>query len=214
MNDLDDPLKHLCMSDSVCEDEDSDKVVQPLDESFRDLDWYYADNGFRSREAMDLYHEPILELAAVPLSQAAGNVLDLGCGNGVLVEKICRCNHDLIPWGVDRSRHKIAHARLLFPRFGDNFVVSNIFNDCPVWSEDHEFQLVCLMLGRLIEVTSEQAKKLLKSIRHRARNLLVYVYEGFANQPASLEKLARRTGVTLSEKLANQTVALVDLGKV
>ena len=166
-----------------------------LNEPFRDLEWYYADNGFRSREDMNLSHEPIVKLAADTLSQAIGNVLDLGCGNGVLLKKICQPNGNLIPWGVDVSSDNIAHARLLAPRFSDNFVGSDIFDDSVVWSKDREFQLVILMLGRLTEVAAEQAEKLLRCIKESARNLLVYAYDDYLHHHGSLEDLARKTGV-------------------
>ena len=182
-----------------------------LTEPFRDLEWYYADNGFRSREDMDLSHEPIVKLAAETLSQATGDVLDLGCGNGVLLKKICDSGRSLVPWGVDHSGDNIAHARLLASRFSDNFVASDIFDDCMVWSEDHEFQLVILMLGRLTEVSQEQAEKLLGCIKERARNLLVYAYDDYLHHHGSLEELARKTGVTLSDKRSGQNVAMARL---
>jgi hypothetical protein len=181
-----------------------------LDEPFRELEWYYADNGFSSRQGMDLFHEPILKLAAENLRQATGNVLDLGCGNGVLVNKICQRNGDLIPWGMDISSANIAHAQLLTPRFSDNFVVSDIFDDCRAWSANREFQLVILSLVRLTEVDAGRAEKLLSLIRAHAMNLLVYAYDG----DGSLEDLARKTGVTLSGQQLGENVAIAHLGKL
>jgi hypothetical protein len=184
-----------------------------LNEPFRDLQWYYADNGFRSKDDMDLSHEPIVKLAAETLSQATGDVLDLGCGNGLLLKKICQPNGNLIPWGVDVSGDNIAHARLLAPQFSDNFVLSNIFDDCAVWSKDREFQLVILMLGRLTEVAEEQTEKLLRSIKENARNLLVYAYDDYVHQYGSLDELARKTGVTLSDNRSGRNVAMAHLEK-
>jgi len=185
-----------------------------LNEPFRDLEWYYADNGFRSRQDMGLSHEPIVKLASETLSQATGCVLDLGCGNGVLLKKICQPNGNLIPWGVDVSSDNIAHARLLAPRFSDNFVVSDIFDDCVIWSKDHEFHLVILMLGRLTEVPEGQGEKLLRCIKERARNLLVYAYDDYLHHHGSLEELARKTGVTLPDKRSGDNVAMAHLEKL
>jgi len=185
-----------------------------LNEPFRDLEWYYADNGFRSGQDMDLSHGPIVKLSAETLSRATGNVLDLGCGNGVLLKKICQPNGNLIPWGVDVSSENIVHARLLAPRFPDNFVVSDIFDDCVVWSKDHEFQLVILMLGRLTEVAEEKSEKLLRCIKERARNLLVYAYDDYLHDNGSLEELARKTGVPLSDKRSGDNVAMAHLEKL
>jgi SAM-dependent methyltransferase len=178
-----------------------------LHEPFGNLEWYYEDNGFSSRQGMDLFHEPIVRLAEASLRQATGNVLDLGCGNGVLLKKICQPNGNLIPWGIDISSENIAHAQLLTSRFSDDFVVSDIFDDCSTWSEDREFQLVVLSLVRLTEVTEEQAGRLLGRIKKHARNLLVYAYDG----DGSLEELARKTGVTLSDKRSGDNVAMARL---
>jgi hypothetical protein len=181
-----------------------------LDEPFRNLEWYHADNGFSSKEGMDLLHEPIERLAEATLRQATGNVLDLGCGNGVLLKKICRSNGNLIPWGVDISSANIAHAQLLTSGFSDNFVVSDIFDDCGAWSENRQFQLVILSLVRLTEVDEGKAERLMRRIGEHARNLLVYAYDG----DGSLEKLARKTRVTLYEKRSDENVALAHLEKL
>jgi Methyltransferase domain len=178
-----------------------------LDDSFRNLEWYYADNGFNSREGMELFHEPIEKLAEASLSETTGNVLDLGCGNGVLLKKICQSNTDLIPWGIDISSANIAHAQLLTPRFSDNFVVSDIFDDCEAWSENREFQLVILSLVRLTEVDEVRREELLRRIREHAKNLLVYAYDG----DGSLEELARKTGVTLSGGQLGENVAIANM---
>jgi hypothetical protein len=181
------------------------------DEPFRDLEWYYADNGFCSRQAMEREHEPIVNSAAAILGRSAGNVLDLGCGNGVLLKKICYTHPNLIPWGVDHARIKITRARLLNPQFADNFVVADVFDDCVIWSEARKFQLVLLMLGRLTEVPEARVEKLLKRIKEQAGSLLVYVYDGYECRCGSIRELAQKTGVNLSHKLLHENVATVDL---
>lgn len=183
-------------------------LTHSLTEPFANLGWYYADNGFRSLEAMDTEHEPVLKLASATLSEAAGNVLDLGCGNGVLLKKIYHSNRNIIPWGVDKSRASIVHACLLNPRFAKNFVWSDLFDDCVIWSEDREFELVILMLGRLREVPEPKAEKLLRLIRERARHFLVYAYDAVVHQNGSLEELARKTGITLSDDRLDENVGI------
>lgn len=184
------------------------------DEYFRNLKWYYADNGFPSLEVMEVSHAPVVKLATATLSQAGGNVLDLGCGNGMLLKRICESNHNVIPWGVDRSIDRIDHARLLNPRFADNFVLADIFDDCEVWSEKREFAIVILMLGRLIEVPEEHAEMLLKRIGECAKGFLVYAYEGYEHYHGSLDQLARRARITVSEDRLDENVGLVKLHKL
>jgi hypothetical protein len=85
--------------------------------------------------------------------------------------------------------------------------VSDIFDDCVVWTENHEFQLVILSLVRLTEVAQGRAEKLLRRIREHARTLLVYAYDG----DGSLEELARKTGVTLSGEQLGENVAIANM---
>jgi len=189
----------------------SDRDYSRPEERFSYLEWYYADNGFRSRDGMDSEHEPVLKLASAILARQAGNVLDLGCGNGVLLKKLGLCNLNLSLWGVDKSKSAIAHARLLIPQFAANFVCSDIFDDCGAWSENREFELVILMLGRLREVPGPRAKKLLRRIEESAKHLLVYAYDAVLHQSGSLDELARKTGVALYDGHLGDNVGMVRL---
>ena len=101
-------------------------------------------------------------------------------------------------------------TRLLTLGCAENFVLSDIFDDCGAWSENREFQLVILSLVRLTEVPQERAEKLLRLIREHAMNFLVYVYDG----DGSLEDLARKAGVTLSDKRSGDNVAMAHLEKL
>lgn len=185
--------------------------ISSSQESVTDHDWYYQDNGFRSLKDMDLCHKPIERMAVRTLSQFGGNVLDLGCGNGALLRKICRSNGNLIPWGVDNCENKIGHARLLNPEFVENFVFSDIFDANETWAPGREFSLVILMLGRLTEVAEASAAALLARIKVHARYLLVYSYDDY---PEPLEKLAHKAGVTLYDRSTDANVAMASLDKI
>ncbi len=186
-------------------------VTQLSCESFFREEWYHADNGFSSRQDMDVCHQPIVKLAKEILARGDGAVLDLGCGNGVLLKSICDVNNNLVPWGVDVSSVAIAHARMLMPHYTENFVVSDIFDECLVWAEDRAFELVILMLGRLTEVPGERSEALVRRIRGQAKNLLVYAYDDYAAVYGSLEELARRAGVTLSARGTDPNVGMARL---
>ena len=66
--------------------------------------WYHRDNGFASPEAMSALQRPLVSLARRRLKGVTGHVLDLGCGNGALLAKICDGESGLIPHGVDRTK--------------------------------------------------------------------------------------------------------------
>ena len=50
--------------------------------------WYATDNGFDSIAAMEDAHRPIVTAAVAALAGRRGDVVDLGCGNGALLDKI------------------------------------------------------------------------------------------------------------------------------
>jgi len=90
----------------------------------------YLPSGFREypQEIYDLF------LRLIPRS---GKVLDLGCGNGLLLCHLVRHSpHKLIPYGVDFIEESIEQAKtLILPEYADNLAVGNIaeypFADAP-----------------------------------------------------------------------------------
>jgi SAM-dependent methyltransferase len=199
------------VSDSQQHKAGLENPIQTLDETFERFEWYFRDNGFSSRYAMDLSHQPILNLAYACLSQPFGKVLDLGCGNGALLRKIWLKHPTLIPCGVDVIPEKINHAKLLLPEYKGNFVIANIFDVENFWSFEEEYSLVILMLGRLIEVAPIQTKQLLDRLKTKSSQVLVYAYDDYIREHGSLEQMAKRIGIEL---LNSEVVSNVCLAKV
>jgi SAM-dependent methyltransferase len=158
-------------------------------------DWYHRDNGFTSRYEMDISHEPIIDVASKTLAGLTGDVLDLGCGNGALLEKICRSQELLIPYGIDRNGESLDHARELLPRFREHFVKGNFF-DPAVWPGPGRYTLAILMAGRLLEATAEDSRRLIATLQARCGQILVYVYPGWSPDP--FEELVRRAGLSIN----------------
>ncbi len=73
--------------------------------------------GFRSKVAF------LLKLITNP-----GTIIDLGCGNGLLLRYLLeKCNHNLIPYGIDWLEKSISQAKKeVLPEFADNFTVGNV----------------------------------------------------------------------------------------
>ncbi len=90
-------------------------------------------NGF------DEYPEEIYNLF-LGLIDGNGEVIDLGCGNGLLLKHlICRSKYRLIPYGIDFIEESIQQARtIIHPDYSQNFWVANI-KDCPLGREKYRF---------------------------------------------------------------------------
>ena len=171
-------------------------------------DWHHLDNGFSSRYGMDAQHEPIVALARRELAGVSGNVLDLGCGNGILLEKICRDRDGLIPWGCDTRTGVLEHAAAILPRFAGNFVQRNLF-DPELWQSGRRYALAILMVGRLEEARGPKAEALLASIAAHCDRLLLYQSRGWSKE--NLETLAERSGLRVRD-LAAGIAGMADLG--
>src|SRR4030095_5183727 len=145
---------------------------------------------------MSELHQPIVALARRALHEltgdvSRGNVLDLGCGNGALLAKICDGQSGLTPYGVDLNRKSLGHAAALLPSFASNFSAADLF-DCDAWSRERRYVLTLLMAGRLLEVERPIAERLLKTLRAQSDAILVYSYPGVGGR--SLEAVAREMG--------------------
>ena len=185
-----------------------DNPIQTINEDYHRFEWYFRDNGFSSRYAMDISHQPIFTLACSSLSQLSGKVLDLGCGNGVLLRKIWLKHYSVIPCGVDVVPEKIAHAKLLLPEYKANFAIANIFDIESFWPSSENYSLVILMLGRLIEVPPVHINQLLSRLKDHTTQILVYAYDDYIREYGSLEQMAKQIGLELLKSEAFSNVSL------
>lgn len=178
---------------------------------FPDEEWYFKDNGFSSLDAMEVAHQPIIELALATVGDSSVNIIDFGCGNGALLKKILRANDRIIPFGIDCDSSRIQHARKLHPEFAENFIVGDMFEGDTALNVKHRFQIAILMVGRLLEVEEQKAQKLLAFIKENCDNILVYAYGDWLAGSEKLQRLAHRAGLVL---LSNNTNVNVSLAKI
>jgi hypothetical protein len=167
-----------------------------------------AENGFASCRAMDQAHEPIVRSASQILAGRGGNVLDLGCGNGVLLKKIEYVAGELVPFGVDPVAGRIASARRLWPGFAQNFIVGNMFDEDTIWEGDRRFALALLMPGRFLETTPARGERLKRLLKERCDRILVYAYGDWLTRFQDLTGLARQAGWSLEQVFAEGNVGL------
>jgi hypothetical protein len=170
--------------------------------------WYATDNGFESIAAMEDAHRPVVTAAVAILAGSGGSVVDLGCGNGALLEKVAAAARGVVPFGIDVDQDRIDHARELHRAAAANFVVADMFDDDGLWSSGKRFALAIVMPGRLLEVGPERAATLRARLQAHCDRLLVYAYGDWLGQPGGLAALARQAGFELVNQISDERVAL------
>ena len=168
--------------------------------------WYATDNGFNTRAAMDEAQRPIVELAVETLDDS-GTMLDLGCGNGVLLKKIRQQRPGVIPFGMDFEPEKVLHAGELQPDFKENFLAGSMFKSLPI-DADTVYSIIILMPGRLLEVDSARADRLRSWLNGHFEHLLIYGYGEWLTDHGGLAGLAAKTGFELLKEHPSGTAGL------
>ncbi len=175
----------------------------------------YRDNGFTTNYAMERAHSPLVQecnLLLSKLNNGKQNVLDLGCGNGMLLRKIAILNSDVAIAGIDCDSHKIERAIDLNHGYKSTFISGNMFD---IDMLEHHFGSrigVCIiMLGRLTEVTSESAVRLLDWIGESAEKVLVYAYNDYLRNGTSLNSLADTLEIQLGTVTDTDSVSFATI---
>ncbi len=159
--------------------------------------WFHTDNGFSSRHGMEQLHAPLVKVARRHLAELQGRILDLGCGNGALLKRICQGRSDLEPWGVDLDPGRIAHGHELLPDDRQTILCDDFFH----WMIEgpgakRRYALALLMVGRLSEVPESTARQLLASVTACCDALLLYRYPDRPGDPGpALRSMAARFGL-------------------
>lgn len=166
------------------------------------------DNGFATTAEMDVAHEPIVALARETLAGTAGLVLDLGCGDGALLEKIVATNPRLRPAGIDRDPRRTEHARARHPRFAEMFWTGDLLDDERLWVPERRYALALVMPGRLLETTAARTTWLRERLRGHCDRLLVYGYGDWLARYGDLRGLSVRAGFALEGWRLGATAAL------
>lgn len=146
----------------------------------RDAGWYWSDNGFSSIQAMNNAHLDIVNLAGSVLSdckKVPTNVLDLGCGNGVLLRRVKQVAKSVVPFGVDIRPAPIRNAQRLLAEYSGNFCCGDMFDCEDIWPTGRRYSLVLLMVGRLLDEPTPRAVVLKNQLLSRCDHLLVYAYD-------------------------------------
>jgi hypothetical protein len=162
---------------------------------------------------MERAHKVVLD-AVARHAPNGGNIIDLGCGNGMLLKKVVSVNSQLVPFGVELSAEKVSRAAHLLPESRNNFVVADIFSAA---ADRHlrsrRYTVTLLMLGRLDEVSKDKALATLDTVAGSTDILLGYFYGRHAN---SARRIASKFGLSLNDEVVHPLVYLarVEVAKV
>ena len=121
-----------------------------------------------------------------------GNILDVGCANGYLLDCLVRWGGDrglrLTPHGVDRSAALVEHARELLPGFSANLHVGDSWTWSPPRVYEHVYALYdCVPLDYLAEyivrlldrAVGDGGRLIIGAYGSRSRGLDPYDVAGF-----------------------------------
>ena len=161
---------------------------------FQKCEWYYSDNGFSSLEAMTQAHRAVVDAACAVLNGTGGSIIDLGCGNGVLVCRIAQRNGLKECYGVDLSARCIEHARVISRQRHARFLVGDLFSLPMSPLKTKHFRMALIMPGRMLEVEEQRALQLRSWLRDHSDVILGYAYGDWIGRYGDLSGLAAATG--------------------
>jgi len=95
-------------------------------DEFKELYWSKKPENLAIPNGFQFYPSEIYDQFALLMTRA-GKVLDLGCGNGLLLKHLVRKSRNrLIPYGVDFLKKSITEAKkVVLPKCQENFTLCN-----------------------------------------------------------------------------------------
>jgi len=155
-------------------------------------------------------HEPIVRLARGVLAAGDGAlVVDLGCGNGLLLREIVS-GSSAIPFGIEVDARKAKRAEVLLRECGGTVVSDDIFTSDAIWAQ-RVFDLAIVPASAFLEGPPELVKRLRKKLAQHSRLLLVYAYSDDEERFGSLDDMADRAGLKLLGARLDSTASLAEI---
>jgi hypothetical protein len=136
-------------------------------------DYRFKDNGFSSFEYQETAHKVVTDAVFWAIGEARNkSVFDLGCGNGLLLEKL-RIMSSCKAIGVDSGDGKIGRGKYYHPELildiGDLY-------DPEIWK--YQVGISMLSSNRLMEVDPHAGKALAEKMMKESEFVVLYSYEG------------------------------------
>ena len=164
----------------------------------------WTDNGFTGPEAMLSEHKPVIAGMAEHLAPGA-NIVDLGCGNGYLLNRLKIRRPDIKIGGVDVKADAITRAR------GDlrgTWIAGKIEDEIASFPNANA---VIISPERLLEMKEEDAVKCIEWL-NTIPQVFVYAYDDCIVKHESLTKSCAKAGLKLPAIISGTN--LVQLGVI
>lgn len=167
------------------------------------LEW--TDNGFSSKEGMDREHANLVDqivLLENRILDKIRSVIDLGCGNGKLLEQLRSKLLHIQSWsGVEIDFDRAKRAQFRNPEF--SIFNTDIFSE--TWFQPDQFDIGIISFNRLLEreMQGQNWDHLFKACRY----VVVYSYD----DPKTLDQLIDVSGLSTRAKVIGEKVKLVTL---
>jgi len=157
-------------------------------------------------------HEPIKQLAKQVLKDGQGLlVLDLGCGNGMLLRRIA-LETGATPFGLELDESKARYAHRLLRRFGGEVKTANIFTARWPWP-DQVFDLAIVPLTAFLDAPHDLSEQLRVHLMAHAHTILAYAYDDDRQRLGALSAMAERIGIQLLGPTLDETASLAQFVK-
>jgi len=169
------------------------RQLEALEASFLAKDDPIHQSGFGGGpERWRAEREPILNAI-----EADGDLLDIGCANGYLLECLVAWARDrgltLVPYGLDRGAGLIDLARARLPGFAANLFVGNVWN----WTPARQFENVYMLYDCVpLDYLAEQIHRLLRDVVAPRGRLILGAYgsRSRSTAPFDIAGFLRREG--------------------
>ena len=179
-------MKIVTSSDPLCEmvNVDRDGAMYPaegasgVDFPFKNVvnlrsdNW--SDNGFSNFRSMEDAHSKVIEIIARSWEPSQVRILDLGCGNGLLLSKLAsRFPYAQIE-GIEINRHRYERADHRLKGFG-KVTYGDIMQ-----SDNYRppYGLVLISNSRLTEISVDDRDHFIEFLADVTEHLLIYTYNG------------------------------------
>jgi SAM-dependent methyltransferase len=165
----------------------------------------WEDNGFSSPDGMNGAHSTVAAAFGNTLN-GFGPTLDLGCGDGALLERLRKRNGLERVVGVEVDEGRVSRGA---KRFSEVDLWLGRIEDVNLWSGE-EWQTIILMPGRLLEMKPPLADAFREALRRSAKRLLLYAYDDWAE--GGLAALCVRAGLPPPSKIIKGHGRVVEAG--